>query len=108
MTIAGIEIPPLDEIKHFKLIGTTGSGKSTAIRELLSGGLARGDRAIIANPDGGYLARFYHPERGDVILNPFDVRSARWDLFAEIGKPYDIEQIARSLIAEGADASSRE
>ena len=24
------------------------------------------------------------PARGDIILNPFDARSARWDLFAEI------------------------
>ena len=38
------------------MIGTTGTGKSTAIRELLEGALARGDRAVIADPDGGYLA----------------------------------------------------
>jgi hypothetical protein len=43
-----------------------------------------------------------------VILNPFDERSARWDLFAEIEKPYDVEQLARSLISEGADDASRE
>jgi hypothetical protein len=108
VTLAGVEIPLLDETKHVKLLGTTGSGKSTAIRELLTGALARGDRAIIADPDGGYLARFYNPERGDVILNPFDDRSARWDLFAEIEKPYDVEQVARSLISEGSDPSSRE
>ena len=53
VTLAGVEIPLLDETKHFKLIGTTGSGKSTAIREILTGALARGDRAIIADPDGG-------------------------------------------------------
>jgi hypothetical protein len=108
ITLAGVEIPPLDETKHFKLIGTTGSGKSTAIRELLSGALARGDRAIIADPDGGYLQHFYRAERGDVILNPFDDRSARWDLFAEIQQPYDVEQLARSLIPEGPDPSGHE
>jgi type IV secretory pathway TraG/TraD family ATPase VirD4 len=108
VTLAGVEIPEVDETKHFKLLGTTGSGKSTAIRELLTGALARGDRAIIADPDEGYLARFYTPNRGDVILNPFDERSVRWDLFGEIERPYDVEQVARSLISEGADASSRE
>ena len=72
LTLAGIPIPPLDETKHFKMVGTTGTGKSTAIRELLDGALARGDRAVIADPDGGYLNRFYDPARGDVILNPFD------------------------------------
>ncbi|MBS0365497.1 MAG: type IV secretion system DNA-binding domain-containing protein [Proteobacteria bacterium] len=108
VTLAGIPIPLLDETKHFKLLGTTGSGKSTAIRELLTGALGRGDRAIIADPDGGYLARFYDAARGDLILNPFDGRSVRWDLFGEIEKPQDVEQLARSLIPEGAEDSGRE
>jgi Type IV secretion-system coupling protein DNA-binding domain len=104
LTLAGIPVPPLDETKHFKLIGTTGTGKSTAVRELLGGALGRGDRAVIADPDGGYLARFYDPDRGDVILNPFDSRSVKWDLFGEIKNPYDFEQLARSLIPEGGSA----
>jgi type IV secretory pathway TraG/TraD family ATPase VirD4 len=108
VTLAGVVIPEVDETKHFKLLGTTGSGKSTAIRELLAGALARGDRAVIADPDGAYLARFHDANRGDVILNPFEERSARWDLLGEIERPYDVEQVARSLISEGADASSRE
>jgi hypothetical protein len=102
LTLAGVPIPYEDETKHFKIIGTTGTGKSTAIRELLGGALARGDRAIIADPDGGYLARFYDPKRGDLILNPFDSRSRNWDLFAEIKTPYDVEQLARSLIPDQA------
>jgi hypothetical protein len=100
VTLAGQPVALLDETKHFKLIGTTGTGKSTAIGELLGGALARGDRAIIADPDGGYLARFGNKERGDVILNPFDARSRRWDLFGEIEQPYDVELLARSLIPD--------
>ncbi len=72
--LAGREVAPSDETKHFKLIGTTGTGKSTAIREILDTALARGDRAVIADPDGGYMRRFYEPARGDVVLNPFDER----------------------------------
>ena len=74
----------MDETKHFKMIGTTGTGKSTAIRELLEGALARGDRAVIADPDGGYLNRFYDPTRGDVILNPFDPRAHTWNIYGEL------------------------
>lgn len=109
LTLAGIGIPPADETKHFKLIGTTGTGKSTAIRELLTGVLARGDRVIVADPDASYLNRFYDAKAGDVILNPFDTRSKRWDLFGEIEKPYDVEQLARSLIPDhdGADKTWR-
>jgi hypothetical protein len=100
LTLAGVPLAVEDEVKHFKIIGTTGTGKSTAISELLSGALKRGDRAIIADPDGGYLRRFYDSARGDIILNPFDQRSVRWDLFAELRQSYDIDQLARSLIPD--------
>jgi len=43
----------------------------------MRGALKRGDRAVFADPSGDYLQRFYDPGRGDVILNPFDSRSAR-------------------------------
>jgi hypothetical protein len=80
LTVARIPVPPHDETKHFKFIGTTGTGKTTAIRELLQGAL----------------------RRGDLVLNPFDSRSVKWDLFSEIRNPYDFEQLARSLIPDGA------
>jgi type IV secretory pathway TraG/TraD family ATPase VirD4 len=108
LTIAGVPIAPCDEVKHFKLIGTTGTGKSTAIRELLATALDRGDRAVITDPDGGYLARYHDAGRGDVILNPFDSRSVQWDPFAEVREPYDAEQLASSLIPSTEDASGRE
>ena len=91
------------------MIGTTGTGKSTAIRELLEGALARGDRAVIADPDGGYLKRFYDPKRGDVILNPFDPCAHTWNIYGELTAPHDVEELARSLIPdhEGSDRSWR-
>ncbi len=109
LTLAGIPVPPMDETKHFKMVGTTGTGKSTAIRELLEGALDRGDRAVIADPDGGYLARFYDASRGDVILNPFDPRAHRWNIYGELTAAHDVEQLARSLIPDhdGADKSWR-
>jgi hypothetical protein len=109
ITLAGLTVSAEDEVKHFKLIGATGTGKSTAIRELLGAALERGDRAVIADPDGSYLRRFYDAGRGDLILNPFEPASARWDLFGEIGDDYDVEQLARSLIPdhEGMDRSWR-
>src|SRR5450631_1172188 len=108
LTVAGAPIPLPDETKHFKMIGTTGTGKSTAIRELVGGALARGDRAVFADPDGGYRALFFDRYRGDVILNPFERDSVRWDPFAEIAEPYDIEQLASALIPFSEDPSTRE
>jgi type IV secretory pathway TraG/TraD family ATPase VirD4 len=100
LTLAGLPVSEGDETKHFKMIGTTGTGKSTAIRELLAGALDRGDRAVIADPDGSYLQHFYDPNRGDVILNPFNARAARWNLFGEMTTLYDADQLALSLIPD--------
>ena len=103
ITLAGSAVAPTDETKHFKLIGTTGTGKSTAIREMLAAALARGDRVIIADPDGGYLDSFYSAERGDVILNPFEIGAAKWNLVDEIERDYDVDQLARSLIPDNGE-----
>ena len=108
--LAGLGCPLESEARHFKIMGTTGSGKSVAIRSMLSFVQQRaphtGDRVVIADPDGGYLARFYNPGRGDVILNPFDARSAHWALFKELHTPYDADQFAASLVPDlGGDNS---
>jgi type IV secretory pathway TraG/TraD family ATPase VirD4 len=108
LTLAGVAVTALDETKHFKMIGTTGTGKSTAIHELLSAALQRGDRAVISDPDGGYQARLYRAHRGDRILNPFEPHSERWDLFGEIDNAYDIDQLASALIPHSDDPSTRE
>src|SRR5215469_5820048 len=108
LTLAGVAIAVRDETKHFKLIGTTGTGKSTAIAGLMQGAFERGDRAVITDPDGGYLARFHHRARGDVILNPFEPESVRWDPFAELGARWDADELASGLIPNSDDASGRE
>jgi type IV secretory pathway TraG/TraD family ATPase VirD4 len=108
LLLAGVPLTPSEETRHFKLIGTTGTGKSTAIAGLLAGALARGDRAVITDADGGYRRRFFDRRRGDVILNPFDPISVKWDPFAEIVKPWDVDQLASGVIPTTEDASGRE
>ena len=108
VTLAGISIPGRDETKHFKIIGTTGTGKSTVIREILGTALARGDRAVVADPDGGYHARFFKRYRGDILLNPFEDGSVKWDPFSEINNSYDVDQLASGLIPSNGDPSASE
>src|SRR5947207_9065832 len=57
LTLAGVCLDACEETRHFKLIGTTGAGKSTSIAGLLRGVRARGDRAVIRYTDVCYLAR---------------------------------------------------
>ena len=85
------------------MIGTTGTGKSTAIRSPDPAWLA----AIVRSSPipTGATSIGTTPARGDKVLNPFDPHAARWDLFAEIVKPHDADQLARSMIPdhEGQD-----
>jgi len=106
VTLAGCPLSTAEECRHFKFIGTTGAGKSTAIRELLTKALARGDRAVIADPDGSYCARFLDEWRGDAVLGPFG--GARWDPFSELREVYDAEHLAAALVATSADAAAAE
>jgi type IV secretory pathway TraG/TraD family ATPase VirD4 len=106
--LGGVGVAPEDECKHFKFIGTTGTGKSTAIRSLLAHALARGDRAVVSDPDGSYAAEFLRPLRGDILLNPFESGSRRWDLFGELQDDYDVEQLVSALIVSSADSATQE
>jgi type IV secretory pathway TraG/TraD family ATPase VirD4 len=108
VVLAGVPVSEAEETRHFKLIGTTGTGKSTAIAQLLQCALSRGDRAVIADPEGGYRARFFERRRGDVVLNPFDPDSVKWDPFAEIRCTWDVEQLVSGLIPTCHDPSGQE
>lgn len=99
LTLGGFPIEPQLEPLHWLLAGTTGTGKTTAIEEMLTGIVARGDRAIVCDPQGSYLSRF--GQEGDCLLNPFDCRSECWCLFNEIRRDYDAERIARSVVPDG-------
>jgi type IV secretory pathway TraG/TraD family ATPase VirD4 len=106
--LAGCTIPFRDETKHFKMMGTTGTGKSTAIRGLVEGALARGDRIICADPDGGYRQRLFRRYRGDIVLNPFERESVQWDPFSEIREACDIDLLSEGLVPSSEDPASNE
>ena len=98
--IGRIAVPTAIETRHFAMIGTTGSGKTTVLRQTLDSIAARGEAAIVYDTSGEFIAHYYRPERGDVILNPFDDRCAYWSPFEEIAHPADADRIAHQLISE--------
>lgn len=97
--IATVPIPTPFECRHFALLGTTGSGKTTVLRQMLDAIESRGEPALVYDTSGEFIAHYYRPERGDVILNPFDARSAYWSPFAEIAHPADADRIAHQLVS---------
>ena len=100
ITIGGISISDESASKHLGFAGSTGSGKSTALREVLCT-LAcrvreRGDRVICVDNRGEFLSIFGSPS--DTILNPFDGRSVTWNPFAEVrDEKSDFRMLSRSL-----------
>lgn len=103
LRLGSVAIPSGLQKRHFTLAGSTGTGKTTALRQLLDTSEARGEAALVYDTSGDFIANYYAPERGDVILNPFDKRGVFWDIFAELKHPADAARVARYLINETGD-----
>lgn len=95
LKLAGVSIPRNFETYHMLFTGSPGSGKSTAIKELLDQVRERGDRAIVYDISGEYVSQYF--EKGDVILNPLDKRCGNWSLWNDVREPTDYAMIAKSL-----------
>lgn len=93
-------IPKRLESSHILLMGDTGSGKSSAIRQILRQVQERGDSAIVYDPAMDFVGEFYSPERGDLILNPLDARCPWWDLKGELSSPEIAMTIAAAMLPE--------
>ncbi|MFP1130789.1 type IV secretion system DNA-binding domain-containing protein [Asticcacaulis sp. W401b] len=98
--IGTVAWPSNMETRHAALIGTTGAGKTTVLRQMLDAIEARGDCAIVYDTSGEFVAHYYDPSRGDMILNPFDERGTYWNPFSEISHPADADRIAAQLITD--------
>ncbi len=98
--IADVPIPKNTEFQHLMITGTTGSGKSNMIHQLLSQIRAQGDQAIVVDTTGGIFSRFYDSDKNDILLNPLDARSDNWNIWDEIINDYVLEDIAESMIPE--------
>ncbi len=103
LRLGSVTLPFRLQNRHFSIVGTTGAGKTTALRQLLDVIAARGEAALVYDTSGEFIAHYYDPARGDVILNPFDQRGAFWDLFGEISHPATATRIAHYLINSTGD-----
>lgn len=95
-----IQLRSADESSHTLIIGDTGSGKSSLIRQLLYQISERSHVAVIHDPHREFAAEFFDGERGDLILNPIDVRCPFWRPGAEIRHEAQALTIATSLFPD--------
>ncbi len=92
-----IRLPTLAEAKHVQIMGDTGVGKSTLLMKMLEQIEDRGESAIVYDPAGEFVQRFFREDRKDYILNPFDDRCPYWTPPSELRNPAEARTIAASL-----------
>ncbi len=92
-----LKLPLRAEAKHIQIMGDTGTGKSTLLKQILQQIEHRGESAIVYDPAGEFTECFYNPKRGDWILNPLDIRSPYWTPASELRNPAEARTIAASL-----------
>jgi type IV conjugative transfer system coupling protein TraD len=102
--LAGVPYPYRLEQSHAMFIGTTGAGKTTALRKLVKQVRARGHNCVIFDLTGAFIEAFYKPET-DTILNPMDERCPPWTIFSDCTNYADFTTAAGALIpGEGGNA----
>ena len=102
--IARIPWPKGAERLHTIVSGTTGSGKTVLISDLVEQIRSRGERCVIYDKMGSYTETFFD-DRRDVLLNPLDRRAPRWSPFLEARTARDFDTMANALIPRQKDAA---
>lgn len=98
--LADVPYPLGSEVQHTAISGTIGSGKTQAIKGLIEQIRGHGDRAVVFDLSGDFIAPFYRPNR-DVILNPLDTRAPAWSIFSEAKTKAGFDAIASAMIPRG-------
>jgi type IV secretory pathway TraG/TraD family ATPase VirD4 len=98
-----VRLPARAEAKHIEVMGDTGVGKTTLLIQMLSQIEDRKESAIVYDPAGEFIQRFYRKERGDIVLNPLDARSPYWSPSSELRSPAEARTIATSLYQPTSD-----
>ena len=87
------------ETRHFLVMGSTGSGKTNLMHNLLPQVKQKEQPAIVIDQTGEMIARYYTPERKDIIFNPFDGRSKNWDFWQDCSTSEELERFSKILFS---------
>jgi type IV conjugative transfer system coupling protein TraD len=97
LMLAGIPLINNSETQHMLILGTTGTGKTNCLHELLKQVRARQQRAIIVDMTGVFIEKYYRSEI-DKILNPLDMRTEPWSVWGECQNSSHLKSIASIMI----------
>lgn len=96
LQIGDVTLPDNHESAGFLLLGSTGSGKTVAQKALCRQVREKDQKMIIYDPAPEFVCEFWRP--GDIIINPFDQRSAPWSIWKEIRKVYDYKAFSEAIV----------
>ena len=99
ISFGGMPLVKDSETKHIMITGSTGSGKTNCLHTILPQVRAKKQRAIIVDTEGDMVARYYRPGI-DIIINPFDLRTANWNIWDEIDSPRAVKRLASSFFPD--------
>lgn len=102
--LGSVPMPQRLETRHFLLAGTTGSGKTRVIHQILEPVRDTNARAVVVDIGGAMVSRYYR--EGDVILNPRDARSVGWSPLSEIKDIDDIPLLAAAIVPDGTGSAA--
>ncbi len=111
--IGGCLLPVQSEPEHIFIIGKPGVGKSVLIYGIVEQIISNSGKAVVYDFKGDFLSKFY--SRGkDIIFNPLDSRSVKWNIIGEIKahapagvkRSAAADSICHSLIPPGTDAGN--
>lgn len=104
--LGGVSWPWRREQSHAMLVGTTGTGKTVALTDLVDEIRERGERAVIFDLTGAFIETFYESDR-DVILNPLDARCPAWSVFNDCTSRAEFHSAAESLVPHDGGGSEQ-
>jgi len=86
------------ETRHFLVSGSTGSGKTNFLHNILPQVEKKKQPVVVIDQTGEMIAKYYNKERGDIIFNPFDDRSHVWDFWADCSDDESLERFSNILM----------
>ena len=102
--IADIPLLRKYEIAHVLIPGASRKGKSQILRDPIfkAKELSKNKKAkgIITDEKGEWFSKTGNIENGDLIFNPLDSRSLKWNIFNDIENIIDIENFSKWVIPD--------
>jgi type IV conjugative transfer system coupling protein TraD len=95
--IGGLPLVKDTETQHILLTGTTGSGKTNMLNELLPQIRLQKQRAIIFDVTGAFVDRFFNPAT-DIFLNPLEQNSVNWLPWNDCSTDCEFDALASAFV----------